>query len=45
MSDQLTNKILGLSHLAGIEIGGIPIATVFSQMTQQPTLFVRKEAT
>ncbi len=30
--------------LAGIEMGGIPIATVLSQMTQQPTLFVRKEA-
>jgi len=30
--------------LAGIEMGGIPIATVLSQMTLQPTLFVRKEA-
>ena len=30
--------------LAGIEMGGIPIATLLSQLTGQPALFVRKEA-
>jgi len=30
--------------LAGLELGGIPIATVLSQITGLPALFVRKEA-
>ncbi|WNN91060.1 orotate phosphoribosyltransferase [Gloeocapsopsis dulcis] len=30
--------------LAGLEMGGIPIATVLSQMSGLPTLFVRKTA-
>ena len=30
--------------LAGLEIGGIPIATVLSQLSGLPTLFVRKTA-
>ncbi|MDA0273284.1 MAG: hypothetical protein O3C68_08530 [Proteobacteria bacterium] len=30
--------------LAGIEMGGIPLTTVLSQMTLQTSLFVRKEA-
>jgi orotate phosphoribosyltransferase len=30
--------------LAGLELGGVPIATVLSQVTGLPTLFVRKEA-
>jgi orotate phosphoribosyltransferase len=30
--------------LAGLELGGVPIATVLSQLTGLPTLFVRKEA-
>lgn len=30
--------------LAGLEIGGIPIATVLSQLSGLPTLFVRKAA-
>ncbi len=30
--------------LAGLEMGGIPIATLLSHMTGVPTLFVRKEA-
>jgi orotate phosphoribosyltransferase len=30
--------------LAGMEMGGIPIATVMSQLTGRPTVFVRKEA-
>ncbi len=31
-------------YLAGLELGGIPIATVLSQLTAIPTLFVRKQA-
>jgi orotate phosphoribosyltransferase len=30
--------------LAGMELGGIPIATVMSQLTGLPTVFVRKQA-
>lgn len=30
--------------LAGLELGGVPLATVLSQVTGLPTLFVRKEA-
>jgi len=30
--------------LAGLEMGGIPIATVLSQITNIPTAFIRKEA-
>ena len=30
--------------LAGLEMGGIPIATVLSQLTGLPTAFIRKEA-
>jgi orotate phosphoribosyltransferase len=30
--------------LAGLELGGIPIATMLSQLTGLPTLFVRKQA-
>lgn len=34
----------GVEALAGLEMGGIPIATVLSQITGIPTLFVRKKA-
>ncbi|SDD20314.1 orotate phosphoribosyltransferase [Glycomyces harbinensis] len=34
----------GVDSLAGLETGGIPIATILSQLTGLPTLFVRKEA-
>ncbi|GGM51153.1 orotate phosphoribosyltransferase [Dactylosporangium sucinum] len=30
--------------LAGMEMGGIPVATVMSQLTGLPTVFVRKQA-
>jgi len=30
--------------LAGVELGGIPIVTVLSQVTDLPTAFIRKEA-
>jgi orotate phosphoribosyltransferase len=34
----------GVDALAGLELGGVPIATVLSQLTGLPTLFVRKHA-
>ena len=34
----------GIDALAGLELGGVPIATVLSQVTGIPALFVRKEA-
>jgi orotate phosphoribosyltransferase len=34
----------GIDALAGLELGGIPIATVLSQITGIPARFVRKEA-
>ncbi len=30
--------------LAGLEMGGIPIATLLSQVTEKPALFIRKKA-
>jgi len=30
--------------LAGLELGGIPVATVLSQLTEIPAAFIRKEA-
>ena len=34
----------GIEVLAGLELGGVPLATMLSQTTGLPTLFVRKEA-
>jgi orotate phosphoribosyltransferase len=34
----------GIDALAGLELGGVPIATVLSQVTGLPARFVRKEA-
>ena len=34
----------GVDGLAGLELGGVPIATVLSQITGLPAFFVRKEA-
>jgi orotate phosphoribosyltransferase len=34
----------GVEALAGLELGGIPLAAVLSQVTGVPALFVRKEA-
>lgn len=34
----------GIDALAGLEMGGIPVATMLSQVTNLPTLFVRKQA-
>jgi orotate phosphoribosyltransferase len=34
----------GIDALAGLEMGGIPLATMLSQLTGLPVLFVRKQA-
>ena len=34
----------GIDSLAGLEMGGIPIATLLAQHSGHPVLFVRKEA-
>jgi orotate phosphoribosyltransferase len=34
----------GIDALAGLELGGVPIATMLSQVTGLPARFVRKEA-
>ena len=34
----------GVDGLAGLELGGVPLAVVLSQLTGLPTLFVRKGA-
>src|SRR5688572_15563852 len=34
----------GVELLAGLEMGGIPLATMLSQVTALPALFVRKKA-
>ena len=34
----------GVDLLGGLELGGVPLATLLSKMTGIPTLFVRKEA-
>jgi orotate phosphoribosyltransferase len=34
----------GIDALAGLELGGVPLATMLSQTTGVPTLFVRKQA-
>ncbi|MBX3145080.1 MAG: orotate phosphoribosyltransferase [Trueperaceae bacterium] len=34
----------GVEALAGLELGGVPLAVMLSQVTGLPTLFVRKEA-
>jgi orotate phosphoribosyltransferase len=34
----------GIEALAGLELGGVPLATMLSQVTGLPAVFVRKEA-
>jgi orotate phosphoribosyltransferase len=41
----LARRVYDACHvLAGMEMGGIPLATVMSQLTGLPTVFVRKKA-
>jgi orotate phosphoribosyltransferase len=45
IAEALCDKIpAGVEALAGLEMGGIPIATMLSQLTGIPALFVRKKA-
>jgi len=45
ITGQLSTRIVGkYDALAGLEMGGIPIATMLSQITRWPTLFIRKTA-
>ncbi len=34
----------GIDALAGLELGGVPLATILSQVTGMPAVFVRKQA-
>jgi orotate phosphoribosyltransferase len=40
---KMDNGQFKFGYFAGLETGGIPIATVLSQITRLPTLFVRKK--
>jgi orotate phosphoribosyltransferase len=45
IGEQMATRIPeNIDALAGLELGGIPVATVLSQLTGLPTLFVRKSA-
>jgi len=45
IAEGLAERLVGEYDLvAGLEMGGIPIATMLSQVTGIPTLFVRKQA-
>lgn len=45
IAEQLASRLpAGYEVLAGLEMGGIPIATMLSQITGKPALFVRKKA-
>ncbi len=44
MRDLLTDDIMDFNIVAGLEMGGIPLATMLSQRTGKPAVFVRKNA-
>src|SRR5215475_5883545 len=44
VAEAMVALLPGCDVLAGMELGGIPIATVMSQLTGVPTVFVRKQA-
>lgn len=45
LAEQLAPQVPPVTEaLAGLELGGVPVATVLSQVTGLPTLFVRKKA-
>jgi orotate phosphoribosyltransferase len=45
IAEQLAQSVPSdVDALAGLELGGVPIATMLSQVTGLPALFVRKEA-
>ncbi|MEJ7629461.1 MAG: orotate phosphoribosyltransferase [Nocardioidaceae bacterium] len=44
VAEEMTALVPPCDVLAGMELGGIPIATVLSQLTGLPTVFMRKKA-
>src|SRR4051794_27186278 len=44
VAKQMASLLPDCDVLAGMELGGIPIATVMSQLTGLPTVFMRKQA-
>ena len=44
VADAMTALLPPCDLLAGMELGGIPIATMMSQLTGIPTIFLRKQA-
>ena len=45
IAEQMAQLIpIGIQALAGLEMGGIPVATILSQVSGIPALFVRKNA-
>lgn len=44
LRSKLEQLFVQADFLAGLEMGGIPIATMLSHVTQKPCLFVRKKA-
>jgi orotate phosphoribosyltransferase len=45
IATELAQRLPGnFAALAGLEMGGIPIATMLSQVTGKPALFIRKKA-
>jgi orotate phosphoribosyltransferase len=44
VAEEMVELLPACDLLAGMELGGIPIATVMSQLTGTPTIFMRKQA-
>jgi orotate phosphoribosyltransferase len=44
VAEVMVGRLPECDVLAGMELGGIPVATVMSQLTGLPTVFVRKQA-
>jgi orotate phosphoribosyltransferase len=44
VAERMTGLLPACDLLAGMELGGIPLATVMSQLTGIPTVFMRKQA-
>lgn len=44
VAEEMTALVPPCDVLAGMELGGIPIATLLSQLTGLPTVFMRKKA-
>lgn len=44
LHDVLRSKLFPVNFLGGLEVGGIPIASILSILTRIPVLFIRKKA-